>query len=121
MSKRRLFDVGKMRHRIAIYGTNRVEDGSGGFDRGDPSGADLIGRYWGHVEPVSVKERQWGEQFTELTTHTCWLRYNTLVEEGMTLRRLFRDRHVDYYVEGMYDPNNLGEWLVLMLREGGPL
>lgn len=121
MTKNRLFDIGKMRHRIAIYATDRREDGSGGFDRNDPSGADLIGRFWGYIKPVSAKERQWGEQFTEVTTHTCWLRYNTIIKEGMILRRLFRDRHVDYYVEQIYDPTNLQEFLVLNLREGGPL
>lgn len=126
MSKGRLFDIGKMRHRIAIYGIDRRPDGSGGFTRndidgrGNPDGAGLIGRFWAYIKPVSAKERQWGEQFTELTTHVCWLRYNTLIKEGMTLRRLFSDRQIDYYIEGMYDPDNLQKFWVLNLREGGP-
>lgn len=119
--KRRMFDIGKMRHRIRVYATNRVDDGSGGFDRSDPSGADHIGNYWCHIEPVTARERQWGEQYTELTTHRCWLRYNTLIKEGMTLRRVLGSSTIDYYVESMVDPDNLGEFLVLMLREGGPM
>ena len=127
MTKNRLFDIGKMRHRIAIYGIDRRPDGSGGFTRndldasGNPDGASLISRYWAYIRPVSAKERQWGEQFTEVTTHMCWLRYNTLVKEGMLVRRLFSSNHVDYYLERSYDPNNLQEVLVLNLREGGPL
>lgn len=120
MTKRRLFDIGKMRHRIAVYGISRTEDGSGGFDRSDPSNTTLIMRFWGHIRPVSTRERQWGEQFTEVVTHVCWLRYNTLITEGMSVRRNFADRQQNYYVEGVYDPDNLKEFLVLMLREGGP-
>lgn len=119
--KRRLFDIGKMRHRIAIYAISRIEDGSGGYDRTDPSGPDLIGRYWCYIEPVGARERQWGEQFTELTTHRCWLRYNPLLKEGMTLRRTIGSAIVDYYLESLYDPNNLQEFHLAMLREGGPL
>lgn len=120
MTKKRLFDISKMRHRIRIYGIGRTEDGSGGFTRSDPSGADLIGAYWSYIRPVSARERQWGEQFTEVVTHMAWLRYNTLIKEGMTARRVFGDRTVDYYVETIYDPDNLKEFLVLGLREGGP-
>jgi head-tail adaptor len=119
--KKRMFDLGKMRHRIKVYATNRVDDGSGGFDRSDPSGADLIGEFWCHIAPVTSRERQWGEQYTELTTHIAWLRYNSLLKEGMTLRRIISDTTVDYYLERMIDPNNLREFSLLMLREGGPL
>lgn len=118
--KKRKFDIGKMRHRIRIYATTRIEDGSGGYDRTDPSGADLIGAYWCHIEPVSAREIQWGEQFTEVVTHSCWLRYNRLIKEGMTVRRVIGSEHVDFYVEKLYDPDNLKEWLLLGLREGGP-
>lgn len=113
----RLFDIGKLRHRVSIYAVTRKDDGAGGFERQDPSGATKINDYWANIEPVSAKERQWGEQFTELTTHKCWLRYNPLVTEGMILRF----RNVDYYVEQVYDPDNRQEWLILTLREGGPM
>lgn len=115
---KRKFDIGKMRHRVSLYATTRVDDGAGGFTRSDPSGATKIDDYWANVEPVSAKERQWGEQFTEITTHKCWLRYNTLIadQEGMILRF----RNVDYYVESIYDPDQLQEFLMLTLREGGP-
>lgn len=119
--KRRLFDLGKMRHRVRVYATHRVPDGSGGFDRSDPSGSNLIGTYWCHIEPVSSRERQWGEQYTELTTHKCWLRYNTLIKEGMTLQRVIKSDVINFYVESMVDPNNLREFHLLMLREGGPM
>jgi head-tail adaptor len=119
MKKRRLFDIGHMRHRISVYTVTRVDDGSGGFDRSDPSEATKIGDYWAHVQPVTARERQWGEQFTEVTTHTCWLRYHDAVAslEGGILRF----RGVDYYIEQAYDPDNLKNFLVLTLREGGPL
>lgn len=119
--KRRLFDIGRMRHRIKVYATNRTDDGSGGYTRSDPSGADHIGDYWCHIAPVSARERQWGEQYTEVTTHVCWLRYNTLIKEGMTFRRIVNDSYVDYYVEKLYDPDNLQEFHMVMLREGGPM
>ena len=115
--KSRMFDIGKLRHRVSLYAVTREDDGSGGFDRADPSGATKIQDYWANLEPVSAKERQWGEQFTEVTTHKCWLRYNTLVQQGMILRY----RNVDYYIEQVYDPDNLQEWLFLTLREGGPM
>ena len=121
MTKTRSFDLGKMRHRIAVYATERVEDGAGGFDRKDPSGSELIGRYWCHIRPVTAKERQWGEQFTEVTTHMCWMRYNTLIKEGMTFRRIIGSNQVDYYVESFYDPDQLQQYQIVMLREGGPL
>lgn len=116
MKKRRLFDIGRMRHRVSIYVVTRTDDGSGGFDREDPSGATKLNDYWAHIAPVTARERQWGEQFTEVTTHACWLRYNELVKPGMILRY----RNVDYYIEQAYDPDNLQEWLLLALREGGP-
>lgn len=119
--KKRMFDLGKMRHRIRVFATHRVDDESGGYDRSDPSGADHIGDYWCHIEPVSARERQWGEQYTELTTHRCWLRYNTLLKEGMTLQRIIGDTTVNYYLESLIDPNNLREFHLVMLREGGPL
>lgn len=115
--KRRLFDIGKMRHRFSVYAVTRVDDGSGGFDRSDPSGNTKINDYWGFIEPVLSHERQWGEQFTEKTTHSCWLRYNTLVKPGMIIRY----DNVDYYIETAYDPHNRKEFLLLGLREGGPL
>lgn len=119
--RRRSFDIGKMRHRVSVYATNREMDSSGGFDRTDPSSADLIGKYWCHIEPVSARERQWGEQYTEVVTHRCWLRYNSLLQEGMALRRIIRGLAVDYYLESLVDPDNLQQWHMLMLREGGPL
>lgn len=122
MSFRRRFDIGQMRHRIRVYATTRVDDGAGGFTRTDPSGADLIGKYWGHIEPINYRERQWGEQFTELTTHICWLRYNSLIKEGMTLMRTQRNANIEYYVQNAFDPDNgMNEYLMLALREGGPM
>ena len=120
-TKRRLFDLGKMRHRIKVYATNRVDDGSGGYDRSDPSGADHIGDFWCHIEPVTSRERQWGEQYTEQTTHRCWLRYNSLLKEGMTLRRVIGSTVVDYYLESMTNPDETRQYHMLMLREGGPM
>jgi len=117
--KNRLFDLGKLRHRVSVYAVTRVDDSSGGFDRQDPSEATKIGEFWGRIEPVSSREIQWGDQFTEVTTHKCWLRYHDEVAnlEGGILR--FRNR--DYYIEQAYDPNNLQEFLLLTLREGGPM
>jgi SPP1 family predicted phage head-tail adaptor len=115
--KSRLFDIGKLRHRVSIYEVTRTDDGSGGFDREDPSEDTLLGEYWARIDPVSARERQWGDQFTEVTTHKCWLRYNTLVKPGMTLRF----RSVDYYIEQAFDPDNRLEWLYMTLREGGPM
>lgn len=117
MKRRRLFDIGLMRHRVSLYTITRRDDGSGGYDRDDPSTVTKLNDYWAHMQPVTAREREWGEQFTELTTHTCWLRYNKLVVPGMVLRF----RGIDYYVESVYDPDNLQEFMLLTLREGGPL
>lgn len=121
MKKNRLFDLGKMRHRIRAYTPTRQDDGSGGFDRQDPSAGTLIGTYWSYIRPVSSRERQWGEQFTERTSHVCWLRYNTSLTEGMIIQRDVGGTTINYYVECLYDPDNLQEFHMLMLREGGPL
>lgn len=121
MKKNRLFDVGKLRHRVGLYATTRTDDGSGGFERSDPSGETKVQDYWAHIQPVTAMERQWGEQFTEQTTHSCWLRYNSLVKERMILRRYVPKGHIDYYIISAFDPDNLGEWMLLALREGGPL
>lgn len=116
---RRLFDTGKLRHRVSLYTVTRVDDGSGGFDRTDPSEDSKIGTFWGHVEPVTARERQWGGQFTEVTSHKCWLRYHTAVsglEHGILV---FKGDQ--YYIETAFDPDELKEWLVLGLRKGGPM
>ena len=115
--KRRLFDIGKMRQRVSLYTVTRTDDGAGGFTRTDPSAGTLIGTYWGNIDPVSARERQWGEQFTELTTHVCWLRWRSDVYET----GIVRCSGVDYYVEKAYDPDRLKEFIVMTLREGGPL
>jgi SPP1 family predicted phage head-tail adaptor len=115
--KNRLFDIGKMRHRVTLYTVTRVDDGAGGFERQDPSVPTELGTFWARVDPVSAKERQWGEQFTELTTHQCWLRYNAAVLPGMILRH----KGADHYIESVYDPDNLKEFIFLTLREGGPM
>jgi head-tail adaptor len=119
--KRRLFDLGRMRQRVKIYNTTRVEDQSGGFDRSDPSADTLLGTYWAHVEPVSARQREWGEQYTEVTSHVAWLRYDTQLTDGMTIGRVINAVEVFYYVEGCYDPNNLQEFTLLTLRQGGPM
>lgn len=119
--KSRMFDLGKMRHRIKIYNTVRVDDGSGGFDRGDPSPETLLATRWCHIEPVSARQRQWGEQYTELTTHACWLRYDEQLDDGMTVGRVINGTEVFYYVETAFDPDNLQEFTLLNLREEGPL
>jgi SPP1 family predicted phage head-tail adaptor len=117
MKKRRLFDIGRMRHRVSVFHVNREDDGSGGFDRKDPVDNEVGPLVlWAHIQPVTGRELQWGEQFTEVTTHACWLRYNVLVQPGMILRF----RNVNYYIEQAYDPDNLQEFLLLTLREGGP-
>jgi len=117
--KRRRFDIGKMRHRVTLYNTVREDDGYGGFDRLDASVSTEIGEYWAHIEPVSAHERIWGGQFTELTTHKCWLRYNDLLT-GLD-GAIMSWKGKQYYIERIYDPNNLKEFLFLVLREGGPL
>jgi SPP1 family predicted phage head-tail adaptor len=115
--KRRLFDIGKMRHRISLYEITRTDDGAGGFERSDPSNPTKIGAFWGRIEPLTVRERTWSEQFTQVTTHSCWLRYNAQVQQGMIVRK----GSIDYYVETVIDPNQLKEFMLLGLREGGPL
>jgi len=119
--KTRKFDIGKMRHRIRVYNVDQVDDGSGGFDRGDPDPSDLLTTVWCHIEPVTARERQWGEQYTELTTHRCWLRYNDQLAEGQTWQRDVGGTTINYYVEQLYDPDNLQEFHLAMLREGGPM
>lgn len=119
--KSRLFDIGKMRHRIKIYNTVRADDGSGGFDREDPAPDNLYATRWGHIEPVSARQRQWGEQYTEVTTHVCWLRHDATITDGMTLGRVINGTEVFYYVEGTFDPDNLQQFTLCNLREGGPL
>lgn len=122
MKKRRLFDLGKMRHRVEIHDITRTEDDSGGFDRGDPSAASLLGEVWCHIQPISAKEKEWGGQFTELTSHVAWLRYNTSLSEGQTLRYVqVNGGPIDYYVETLFDPDRTKQFHILGLREGGPL
>lgn len=114
---RRKKDIGKFRQRVTIYEATRVDDGSGGFDRQDPSDATKVGTFWADLKPVSAKERTWGGQFTEQTTHKCWLRKNAAAVPGA----IVREGTTDYYIESAYDPDNLGEFMMLTLREGGPL
>lgn len=114
--KKRLFDIGKMRQRVSLYTVTRTDDGAGGFTREDPAPGNLIGTYWGNIDPISARERQWGIQFTEVTTHVCWLRYNTNVyETGLVICD-----GVTYYVESAFDPDRLKEFIMMTLREGGP-
>lgn len=116
-NKRRLFDIGAMRDRIEVHVVTRTDDGAGGFERADPSGATLLNKFWSKLEPVSARERQWSEQFTEVITHACWLRYNRLVTHGMIV--IFKGE--EFYVESAFDPDRRMEFLLLALRKGGPM
>lgn len=122
MKRRRLFDLGKMRQRVRVHEITRVEDGSGGFDRQDPAPATLIGTYWGCLEPVVSREAQWGEAFTEQTTHYCWLRCRSTIKPGQTAvidTPKLGTRY--FYIESVLNPDVQGRYIMLMLREGGPL
>lgn len=109
-------DVGALRQRVSIYNITRVDDGAGGFTRSDPSGGTLIGTFWANLKPVGAKEITQASQHVERVTHMALVRYNSAFQDGQTLRH----RGVDMYIVSVVDPDNLKEWLRLLLREGGP-
>ncbi len=113
---RRKVDIGQMRHRVIVYDTTRVEDDAGGFDRKDPSDETKIATVWADVTPVSARERTWGGQHVENVTHKVLVRYNPLFQGGQTIVHKWEPM----YVISVVDPDQLEEWMYLMVREGGP-
>jgi hypothetical protein len=67
--KNRLFDIGKMRHRVTLYTVTRVDDGAGGFERQDPSVPTELGTFW-RVLTQSVRRNVSGESNSPSSPHT---------------------------------------------------
>ena len=117
LRRNRLKDLGAFRQRITLYETTRVADDVGGFERVDPSDATKIDTFWGLLRPVVGRETSIAEQFTDVITHECWLRYGAPLEPGMILS----EGGMYYYVSYFVDPDMMRRYWLAMLREGGPL
>lgn len=115
MDKKRR-DVGKFRHRVKLYTATRVDDGGGGAARSDPSVGTLIDEVWADVAPMTAREQYWSQQLVENVTHTVKIRWRSEVLDGQFVVW----GAVQLYIITAVDPTNLGEFLFLACREGGP-
>ncbi len=73
--------LGRMRHRITIRQTIRVDDGGGGSERQDTNIATVSCS----VRTTSVREIAAYGQLQERATHSIRLRWRTDVDQGQTV------------------------------------
>lgn len=110
-------DIGTWQHRAAIYKVTTVDDGAGGRVRQDTSdGSTLLGWVWCFIQPVSAKERVWGDQLTEQVTHYMMTRYREDIEQGSIIKW----NNVEFYAETVTNPDGLKRFMKVQLRQGGP-
>lgn len=121
-----------MRHRLTIMGVVRVEDEGGGFAREDA----VLATVWGRITTVGALEANTYSQLQERVTHKALIRFREDVDQGSTVYWLnpgaadpavasttAPNGRALYVVTAMdADPDGRpGEFVYLMLREGGNL
>lgn len=120
MSRRNL---GKMRHRFLIKTVTRVQDEGGGYARADTNGAEV----WGRIRTVGALEANTYAQLQERVTHKAVIRWRSDLNQGSTIvwkRPASQGGNLSLYVITAHDDDpdhHPGEFLALMLREGGNL
>lgn len=119
MSTRR--NLGRMRHRLALKVITRVPDGGGGFARADTPG-DVV---WARIETVGALEANTYAQLQQRATHKALIRWRADVAQGQTviwMRPTLSGGNLPLYVLAVRDADpdgRPGEFLLLILREGG--
>lgn len=78
---RRNRNVGRMRHRLTIMQTVRVEDEGGGSARADV----VLATVWARLEIASAREQTAYSSNQERVTHMAMIRYRADVENGQTV------------------------------------
>lgn len=111
-----------MRHRLAIKRVVRVQDEGGGFERQDASLASV----WARITTVSALEANTYSQLQHRVTHKAVIR-TAPVSQGQTViweRPFAQGGDIALYVVTAIDADpdrRPGEFMELMLREGGNL
>lgn len=114
--------LGKMRHRLQIKTIARTRDAGGGYARADTDG-DLV---WGRVATLSAREMAVYDQLQKRITHKAIVRRNSGLVQGVTVVWQRPDAHggdMSLYIESAVDadPDKPGEFMQLLMREGGQL
>lgn len=130
MSARR--NLGRMRHRLTIMTVVRVQDDGGGYARADAVSATI----WGRITTVGALEANTYSQLQERVSHKALIRARSDVRQGSTLYWLAAGADelevgstdipegIALYVVTAVDADpdgRPGEFVELMLREGGNL
>lgn len=110
------YDIGKFRHLVTLHEVTRVDDGSGGFTRTDPSEATVLGQLWAEIEPVSSKEIRLGNKLEDQTTHRITVRWRNDIRQGQLI--MYGSRQ--FYILTVTNPSEIRDFLELSCREGGP-
>lgn len=105
--------VGRMRHPIELFEPARTEDGQGGFTRGDAKVLDA----WAEIVVLKVAEVVQYDKLEQVRTHKANIRYDERFKQGMFIT--YDGRF--FYIEGVEIKEERDRFMVLSLREGGPV
>lgn len=115
--------IGKLRHRLLIKTIVRTPDGGGGYARADTDGETV----WARVSTAGAYEANTYAQLQQRVTHKAIIRYRSDIAQGQTVvwqRPAAHGGDLSLYVESVVDADldhRPGEFLKIMLREGGNL
>lgn len=112
MPRRKRF-IGRMRHLVQIKNVVRTEDEGGGFARADTNGDQV----WVDIQPITASEVYRYQRLHQETTHALIARKHSGFETGVTVTYGARS----FYVLTVVDEDQRGEFVVVLVREGGPL
>jgi len=113
----------RMRHRLLIKIIGRVPDGGGGFARSDTAGETV----WARVDTIGTLEANTYAQLQQRATHKALIRWRDDIAQGQTVvwkRPAGQGGDLNLYVVTAKDADpdgRPGEFLLLVLREGGNL
>ena len=105
--------AGKLRHRIQLQHTERVDDGGGGSE------TELVtyAEPWAWIRPASGKRHVFGDQLQEDITHEIILRYRDDIQGDDAISYDGRQFAIRY----SYDIEERKRFLMLDCREGGAI
>lgn len=112
MPRRKRF-IGRMRHLVTIKTVVRVEDEGGGFARADTDGDQV----WVDIQPITASEVYRYQRLHQETTHVLIARRHSGLIQGVTVEYGTRN----FYILTVIDEDQRDEFVVVLVREGGPL
>lgn len=103
-------DFAKFRHRVEIQSRTTVPDEGGG--KGSPQWVE-VATVWAEVRPLKAGEKVRAMHVTGSISHVVNMRHRIDVKRN---QRLIHDGRA-LVIQGVYDPDEHGRWLVLECEE----